>query len=55
MDESAAAALTAGNKAMEQRLEEASRHNKVIEDMEQKKFCDSVVVFQVLVCENYDY
>jgi hypothetical protein len=38
MDDSAVAALSAGNKALEQRFNELARHNKVVENMEVKRF-----------------
>jgi hypothetical protein len=38
MDDSAVAALTAGNKAMQERMQEVARHNKVVEEMEKRCF-----------------
>jgi predicted RNase H-like nuclease (RuvC/YqgF family) len=37
MDESAVAALTAGNKALEERMMEMSRHNKAVEEVEKRR------------------
>jgi hypothetical protein len=38
MDENAISALTAGNAAMEKRMDELVRHNKVVENMESRRF-----------------